>query len=110
MGVIIEIRWTAGEEVKIMKKALKKSSAAKTVVRKRMKAPLRETLTEAYEVRAFRDELEESRPTEFGFPSVPHAEPGELQNVKSSIKGHGEQTVIPDDCQYGDNDLCDVDS
>jgi hypothetical protein len=39
-----------------------------------------------------------------------HAEPGALQAVKSAIKGHGEQTILPDDCEFGDNDLCYVDS
>jgi hypothetical protein len=42
--------------------------------------------------------------------TVPHAEPGALQAIKSSIKGHGEQTVLPDDCEFGDNDLCYVDA
>ncbi|HSB33609.1 MAG TPA: hypothetical protein VLG39_04055 [Nitrospirota bacterium] len=42
--------------------------------------------------------------------AVPHAEPGELQAIKSSVKGHGEQTVLPDDCEFGDNDLCYVDA
>ncbi len=41
---------------------------------------------------------------------VPHAEPGDLQAAKSAVKGHGEQTVIPDDCQFGDNDLCYVET
>ncbi|HTP03846.1 MAG TPA: hypothetical protein VMM54_01660 [Nitrospirota bacterium] len=39
-----------------------------------------------------------------------HAEPGALQAVKSAVKGHGEQTVLPDDCEFGDNDLCYVDA
>lgn len=42
--------------------------------------------------------------------TVPHAEPGALQAIKSSVKGHGEQTVLPDDCEFGDNDLCYVDA
>ena len=71
----------------------------------------RETLTEAYEVRAFRDEQEESRAMmETGIPEIPHAETGAFQAIKSLAKGHGEQTILPDDCQFGDNDLCFVES
>jgi hypothetical protein len=43
-------------------------------------------------------------------PEVAHAAPGELQAIKKTVKGHGEQTVLPDDCQFGDNDLCYVDA
>ena len=79
-----------------MKSAVKKASSPK----------MRETLTEAYEVRAFRDEAEEPRPIEAAGPEIPHAEQGALQAVKNMARGHGEQTVLPDDCQFGDNDLC----
>jgi hypothetical protein len=65
-----------------------------------------ETLTEAYEVRAFRDESEEPKVMEAALPEVPHAEPGALRAIKKTVMGHGEQTVLPDDCQFGDNDLC----
>jgi hypothetical protein len=41
---------------------------------------------------------------------IPHAEPGAFQAVKSAVKGHGEQTILPDDCEFGDNDLCHVDA
>ena len=82
-----------------------KMSAAKV-----KQLPVRETLTEAYEVRAFRDEAEDSREIEMIAPEIQHAEVGALQAVKSGIKGHGEQTVLPDDCQFGDNDLCYVES
>ena len=44
------------------------------------------------------------------YAAMPHPEAGELQTVKSVIKGHGEQTILPDECQYGDNDLCYVES
>jgi hypothetical protein len=70
----------------------------------------RETLTEAYEVRAFRDEAEEVRAPEPGIPEISHAETGELQAIKAMANGHGEQVVLPDDCQFGDNDLCAVES
>ena len=70
--------------------------------------PSRETLTEAYEVRAFRDESEAPPLMEATVPEVPHAKPGTLEAVKKTVKGHGEQTVLPDDCQFGDNDMCDV--
>lgn len=82
----------------------------KRLVKKSEKIPERETLTEAYEVRAFRDESEEPKVMEAALPEVPHAEPGALQAVKKMTKGHGEQTVLPDDCQFGDNDLCYVDA
>ena len=72
--------------------------------------PERETLTEAYEVRAFRSEDEEQLIAEPIYPEAPHAEPGALQAIKAAVKGHGEQTVIPDDCQFGDNDLCFVEA
>lgn len=79
-------------------------------VRKAKKAAVRETLTEAYEVRAFRDEAEVlSQPEQFT-SEIPHAEPGAIQSIKKSIKGHGEQTILPDDCQFGDNDLCSVET
>ncbi len=74
------------------------------------KMTVRETLTEADEVRAFRDEEQEVRESELAIPDIPHAKEGELQAVKSMPKGHGEQTVLPDDCQFGDNDLCYVES
>ncbi len=44
------------------------------------------------------------------YVTMSHPDAGELQTLKSAIKGHGEQTVLPDDCQYGDNDLCDVET
>jgi hypothetical protein len=74
------------------------------------KHPARETLTEAYEVRAFRDESEQEGIIETlpGIPDAPHAEPGALQAAKGRVMGHGEQRVLPDDCQFGDNDLCNV--
>ena len=70
----------------------------------------RETLTEAYEVRAFRDEAEEPLVTDLSTPEIPHAEPGAFETVKRMIQKHGEQTVLPDDCQFGDNDLCYVEA
>lgn len=68
----------------------------------------RERLTEAYEVRAFRDESEEMVAVEEPAPETPHPEPGALQVAKDRVLGHGEQRVVPDDCQFGDNDLCNV--
>jgi hypothetical protein len=57
------------------------------------------------------DEGEEtSGQTEMIECEILHAEPGALQAVKSAVKGHGEQTILPDDCEFGDNDLCYVDS
>ena len=81
----------------------------KKSVTKSRKMPERETLTEAYEVRAFRDESEEPIVMETKVPEITHAEPGTLQAAKKRVKGHGEQRVLPDDCQFGDNDLCYVD-
>jgi hypothetical protein len=74
------------------------------------KTPERETLTEAYEVRAFKDEETEQTFFEREIAEITHAEPGAFEAVKDIIKGHGEQMVIPDDCQFGDNDLCYVDA
>jgi hypothetical protein len=74
------------------------------------KAMAWETLTEAYEVRAFRGDGETSVETEPVTSEILHAEQGAFQAIKSSIKGHGEQTVLPDDCQFGDNDMCSVES
>lgn len=76
----------------------------------RRSEPGRETLTEAYEVRAFRDEEEAPAEAEPFFLDVVHPEPGTLQATKSRVLGHGEQAVIPDDCQFGDNDMCYVDA
>ncbi len=77
----------------------------------RTKQPERETLTEAYEVRAFRDEPETrtTPETETVF-DIQHAEPGALQAARERVLGHGEQRVVPDDCQFGDNDLCFVEA
>lgn len=80
------------------------------LVRKLEKIGGRETLTEAFEVRAFRDEEEESRELEQAEPGIQHAEQGAFQAIKSMVLGHGEQMVLPDDCQFGDNDLCYVES
>ncbi len=82
----------------------------KRAMQKSTRMPGRETLTEAYEVRAFRDESEELAVIEQAAPEVPHAAPGALQAVKTHAAGHGEQAVVPDDCQFGDNDLCYVDA
>ena len=82
----------------------------KRVTKKRGRVPARETLTEAYEVRAFRDESEELKVIVEAAPEVPHAAPGAFERIKKSPHGHGEQRVLPDDCQFGDNDLCYVDA
>ncbi len=75
------------------------------------KRPARETLIEAYEVRAFRDESEQPAAAEvIPLPEAPHPEPGALQAAKDRVLGHGEQRVLPDDCQFGDNDLCNVEA
>ncbi len=42
--------------------------------------------------------------------AVAHAEAGEIQSIKNAIGGHGEQIVLPDECQFGDNDLCYVEA
>lgn len=69
--------------------------------------PERETLTEAYEVRAFRDESEQQGTIEsVPMPQMIPSEPRMLQEAKDRVMGHGEQRVMPDDCQFGDNDLC----
>jgi hypothetical protein len=80
------------------------------IIMRRLAKKTRETLTEAYEVRAFRDESEASGKIEAALPEIPHAEPGEFQAIKNAAKGHGEQTILPDDCEFGDNDMCDVET
>jgi hypothetical protein len=65
------------------------------VVKNSRKEPARETLTEAYEVRAFRDESEEPMKLEEAVPDIQHAEPGAFERVKRMARGHGEQTVLP---------------
>lgn len=92
-----------------MKQTTSKRKPAKTAAKKKS-AVKRETLTEAYEVRAFRDEMDTVAWIETGEFEVAHAAPGAFQSVKEAVKGHGEQTVLPDDCQFGDNDLCYVDA
>ncbi len=82
----------------------------KRLAKKAKKLPVRETLTEAYEVRAFKNEEEAPPEPEPVTSEIPHAEQGAFQAIKSMVKGHGEQTVLPDDCQYGDNDQCSVES
>jgi len=47
---------------------------------------------------------------EAAFPEVTHAEPTVFERIKKLTRGHGEQAVLPDDCQFGDNDLCSVDA
>jgi len=62
-------------------------------------------------IETIKDELEESRGTLEGEKSETlHAEPGMFEAVKVAIKGHGEQMVLPDDCEFGDNDLCYVET
>ena len=82
----------------------------KRAIRKKAVRPAPERLTEAYEVRAFRDELDDVLPAAVAVAEVPHAEPGAFQRIKATAQGHGEQTILPDDCQFGDNDLCYVDN
>ncbi len=74
------------------------------------RAEAREMLTEAYEVRAFRDEDENIGGILESIPDIPHAETGAFQAIKGTTPGHGEQLVLPDDCQFGDNDLCYVEA
>ncbi len=81
----------------------------KSVLFHRNRSVPRETLTEAYEVRAFRDEGEQTPIVAQEAPALAEEqrpEPGALQAAKARVGGHGEQQVVPDDCQFGDNDLC----
>jgi len=82
----------------------------KKAVKKSRKMPERETLTEAYEVRAFRDESEEPKVMEAAVPEVRHSEPRAFERIRKLTRGHGEQTVLPDECQFGDSDQCFVDA
>ncbi len=72
------------------------------------KRPIRETLTEAYEARAFRDESEAPPAWEPVYQGIQHADPAEFQAVKNAVQGHGEQTILPDDAQFADNELTDL--
>jgi len=47
---------------------------------------------------------------ESGVPDIPRAEPGAFQKIKSSVQRHGEQRILPDDCEFGDNELCYVEA
>ncbi len=81
------------------------------ILEKLRKTPVRETLTEAYEVRAFRDESEQPAAAEsVSIPAPPRPETGAIQAAKDRVLGHGEQRVVPDDCQFGDNDLCNIEA
>jgi hypothetical protein len=99
-GVILLVRkdkQEEGREEYIMKNILKKSeevfSPASRFAENGMDAPL-----EAAE--------ERNESLERGYAAAPHPEAGEIQRIKNAIQGHGEQTILPDECQYGDNDLC----
>ena len=92
-----------------MKKSTTKRTLKKAPARKKGPA-MKETLTEAYEVRAFKDDLDNVAWIETREFEIAHAAPGAFQSVKEAIIGHGEQTVLPDDCGFGDNDLCYVDA
>ena len=48
-------------------------------------------------------------PEREALPEIRQAAPGELQAIEKSVKGQREQTVLPDDYQFGDNDPCSVD-
>jgi len=50
--------------------------------------------------------MDESRESELISPKIAHAEAGAIQAIKTTFKEHGEQTVLPDDRQLGDNGLC----
>jgi hypothetical protein len=81
----------------------------KSVLQRIKGAPTRETLTEAYEVRAFRDESDVAVTGETMVPALAEVQRPEsvaIQAAKDRIEGHGEQRCVPDDCQFGDNDLC----
>jgi len=30
---------------------------------------------------------------------------GAFERIKRAVNGHGEKTILPDDCQFGDNNL-----
>jgi len=62
-------------------------------------------------IETLKDELEPMERALAGVTNeIPHAEPGAFQTIKSAIKGNGEQTVLPDGCEFGDNDLCAVET
>jgi len=93
-----------------MKRAISSKGQTVRKTAKTKKAVRKETLTEAYEVRAFKDEMDDVTWIETREFEIAHAAPGAFQSIKEVIRGHGEQTVLPDDCGFGDNDLCYVDA
>jgi hypothetical protein len=108
-GDILEARAILRKEAIRVKRAARKTAPTESNRKAHwQKAP--ERITEAYEVRAFRDELDLAPLTETEIPEIVHADPGELQTIKRMVCGHGEQTILPDECQFGDNDLCYVDA
>ncbi len=58
-----------------------------------------------------RDKWEETTAVpEIEEAGISYAAPGVFYTIKDAIKGHGEQTVFPDDWGFGDNDLCYIES
>ena len=83
----------------------------KTIMRENKELWAQELPVYVENTEALRDEFESAPVIAMeGLEEVPHAEPGALQAVKSTVKGHGEQTILPDDCEFGDNDLCYVEA
>jgi len=60
-----------------------------------------ENLRDKWEEATALHEIEEARV--YSAPEV-------FYTIKDAIKGYGEQMVFPDDCGFGDNDLCYVES
>jgi hypothetical protein len=80
-----------------------------TVLERIRKDPARERRTEAYEVRAFRDESEQPASMEVvSLPATPRPDTGAIQAAKDRVPGHGEQRVLPDEWQFRDTDLCNI--
>jgi hypothetical protein len=80
----------------------------KTLVRRMETLFARMAQAEDPEGEAIPDEMAETTGKEAPrYPAVsapPDA--AEFQAVKSAVGGHGEQAILPDECQFGDNDLC----
>ncbi len=85
-----------------MKKLLKKAKEVFSPLPRFAENDIMDASPETMEARAEK--------TEAGYLAMPHLEAGDIQSLKSFVRGHGEQTVLPDDCQYGDNDLCVVEA
>lgn len=75
-----------------------------TLLQKMRKRPHEKNPAGAFHADTFSEE--DRHPPGVQVFSMPRPEAAALQSAKNRVQGHGEQRVVPDDCQFGDNDLC----